>query len=129
MLLLRLSLVPILSPTCAHKKCEGDKDEKREEPSKYYHVLMVEATPLSASYTYMCIKRGVWHLPIPSRGNIDQVLPIFPPSLARVGESLGTRLIFPLMCFCGRYFIFHICRAVLWWWYFNSGLCATSQSE
>ena len=35
-----------------HALVEIVREERRAEPGKYYHMLMVEATPLSASYTY-----------------------------------------------------------------------------
>ena len=61
----------------------------KNESGKYYHVLTVAATPLSASYT-VHIKRGVWHLPLSCDNTL--YLPgsvLFLPCIFCVGVCVG----------------------------------------
>ena len=59
---------------CTPGKCEGGKEERRQEPGKSYHVT-VDATPLSV--LQYDAERG-WHLPSPC-DNIYQALSVIPP--------------------------------------------------
>ena len=85
-----IALVPG-SPVLITHACEKDVKEEREERwGKYYHLLMVEATPL------LDVKKGEWHLP-----NIYRRVRIFTSSFSSLGfvhvhmcgENLGMRLV------------------------------------